>query len=127
MEENSFNQCQSLYWNLLKMINNGRSRAFPEHYLLMWDYTSQCDNFVDFRLERQAINQWVNSNDTMEHMSHVKTPITFILSTNDTMLKYDVQSTMIKNYAKSNTITLNNTGHAAFYQQPEKMCKIISQ
>jgi hypothetical protein len=48
-------ECQSIYWSLLLILEGKTANVSAAHYLREWDETKRCDAFHDLSRERKSV------------------------------------------------------------------------
>jgi pimeloyl-ACP methyl ester carboxylesterase len=78
------------------------------------------------KLEMQAINVWIKNPDHLDAIGHIATHANLVIASKDSLLNSQSQINAFKNY-NNKTMLIVNSGHAAYYDEPLAICKMVNK
>lgn len=74
--------------------------------------------------QKAVLTNWMSSPDNSTMVRHLKVPMNVIIAKHDAILNPQVELQIFQNHPKTK-VTIIDSGHASFYEDPEQVCEAV--
>ena len=120
-QEDECERCQSIYWNLIKILESGKSQRNPTLFIREFFQTERCDSYSDLSKEREAYKNKIGD-EALENIFNFRETICDEKKCAQAVLHYGY-------WNQKRLISSLNLRNRIFYQsfnQPTRLLELVT-